>query len=64
MPRYIVAFRGISGPGKGGEYVYTVTAADEEIASTKAHAKSSQVLQRINRGNTILDSNPIAIRQF
>lgn len=63
MSTFTIAFRGVSGPGAGGEYVYRVKADSPEAASAAAWVKASQPVHRLNRGNTELDPTPSAISE-
>jgi hypothetical protein len=59
MATYTVTFQGISGPGTGGHYSYTVTADNPQQAVTAAWAKAEQPHRRLNRGGTQLNPHPI-----
>lgn len=64
MPKFTVSFRGISGPGAGGEYVYAVKADSPAHATDLARAKADRLASRLNRGGTRLDPNPTSINQL
>lgn len=64
MARYTVTRRGTSGPGAGGQYTYSARADSPEEAVEKTAAKADQLHHRLNRGNTVLDPEPVDITRI
>ncbi len=64
MALWTVTREGVSGPGVGGRYSYSVRAGSEAEAVEKAARKAGRLHHRINRGGTVLAPTPCAIHRI